>query len=148
MRSTRVGIALIAIFNMAGLSALAQQAPAAIQKVLEQQQQDWNRGDVVAFMRGYKDSPDTTFIGKTIQHGYDAILARYKKAYADREAMGTLNFSDIQIRMLGEDYAAVTGRYHLVRNATAGGDASGLYSLIWQKTSVGWKIILDHSSSD
>ena len=71
---------------------------AAIRQVLDDQVAAWNRGDVETFMRAYKDSPDTTFIGKSIEHGYAPILARYKKAYPNKDAMGTLDFSDLAVR--------------------------------------------------
>jgi ketosteroid isomerase-like protein len=99
-------------------------------------------------MHAYKDSPDTTFIGKSLQHGYAPILERYKKAYPNKDAMGTLEFSDFAVRELGTGYAVVTGRFHLARNAAGGGDVSGIFSLIWEKTPAGWKIILDHTSLD
>jgi len=132
---------------------LAQTAPvqttsdgAAIEQVLHDQEAAWNRGDIDSFMHGYKDSPETTFIGKTLSHGYSPILERYKKGYATREAMGTLDFSDLEVRMLGSDYAVVTGKYHLARTAEGGGDASGLFSLIFEREASGWQIILDHTS--
>ena len=106
----------------------------------------WNAGDIVTFMRAYKDSPDTTFIGKSVEHGYAPILERYKKAYATKDAMGTLDFSEITVRELDANYAVVTGKFHLTRNAAGGGDVGGIYSLVWEKTATGWKIILDHSS--
>ena len=118
----------------------------AIEQVLHDQEAAWNRGDVETFMRGYKDSPDTTFIGKTISRGYEPILERYKKAYATREAMGTLDFSELTVRMLGADYAVVTGRYHLARTAEGGGEARGIFSLIFEREPDGWRIILDHTS--
>lgn len=133
-------------------TALAQTAPVqttrdkAIEQVLYDQQAAWNRGDIDSFMRGYKDSPETTFIGKTLSHGYQPILERYKKGYSNREAMGTLDFSDLEVRMLGKDYAVVTGKYHLARTAAGGGDASGLFSLIFERETGGWQIILDHTS--
>jgi len=133
-------------------AARAQTAPAqtkdtaAIEQVLHDQEASWNRGDIETFMQGYKDSPDTTFIGKTISHGYQPILERYKKGYATREAMGTLDFSEITVRMLGSDYAVVTGRFHLARTAAGGGEARGIFSLIFEKESDGWRIILDHTS--
>jgi ketosteroid isomerase-like protein len=66
--------------------------------------------------------------------------------------MGRLTFSDIEVRLLpcaGGDvrYAAVTGHFHLDRSSH--GEAAqddGVYSLLWEKTAQGWKIILDHSS--
>jgi uncharacterized protein (TIGR02246 family) len=125
---------------------------AAIRRVLMTQQEAWNRGDVVDFMRGYKDSPDTTFIGSKIRKGYQPILESYKTNYASKEQMGTLTFSDIDVRLLpcrdGQvQYAAVTGRFHLDR--TSHGQAAkddGIFSLVWEKTHDGWKVILDHSS--
>ena len=73
----------------------------AIRQVLEDQAAAWNRGDVDAFMQGYANSPQTAFVGKTVEYGYDLILNRYKKAYANPAAMGKLSFANIAIRMLG-----------------------------------------------
>lgn len=124
----------------------AQDAESAIQQVLADQVSAWNRGDIAAFMQGYKDSPETTFIGKTIRQGWQQVMDRYKASYSTKDAMGTLEFSDLKVRMLGSDYAVATGKYHLTRTATGGGDASGIFSLVWQKSADGWKIILDHTS--
>ena len=121
--------------------------PSAIKQVLSDQQDEWNRGDIDTFMHGYKNSPNTTFIGKTIAHGYQPILDRYKKAFATRDAMGTLDFSELTVKMLGKNYAVVTGKYHLTRTAAGGGDASGVFSLIFERDPDGWHIILDHSSA-
>lgn len=124
----------------------------AIRSVLTAQQAAWNRGDIDSFVQPYKDSPDTTFIGATIRHGYARILESYKKNYAGKEQMGTLTYSDIDVRLLpcadGQArYASVTGRFHLDRNAHgAAAKDDGVFSLLWEKTSGGWKIVLDHSS--
>ncbi|HEY1501702.1 MAG TPA: nuclear transport factor 2 family protein [Acidobacteriaceae bacterium] len=125
----------------------AQAAPDAIRQVLADQQSSWNQGDIVSFMHSYDDSPQTTFIGKSIAHGYQMILARYQRTYASRDAMGQLAFSDLDVRMLGDDDAVVTGHYHLTRSQAGGGDASGFFSLVFEKKASGWKIILDHTSS-
>lgn len=127
-------------------AVLAQDAESAIKQVLTDQVSAWNRGDIPAFMQGYKDSPDTTFIGKTIRQGWQQVMERYKASYSTKDAMGTLEFSDLSIRMLGADYAVATGKYHLTRTAAGGGDASGIFSLVWEKSAEGWKIILDHTS--
>jgi uncharacterized protein (TIGR02246 family) len=119
----------------------------AIRQVLADQESSWNKGDVEIFMHGYKDSPETTFIGKTITQGYQVILGRYKKGFATREAMGTLDFSDLNVKMLGRNYAVVTGKFHLARTAAGGGEASGVFSLIFEREPEGWRIILDHTTS-
>ena len=131
---------------LCGIAHAATPQEAAIRNVLNAQVAAWNRGDVVTFMHGYKDSPATTFVGKTIGHGYAEILARYRKTYAGKEKMGQLTFSELDVNLLDAQFATVTGRYHLTRNADAGGDAEGIFSLIFEKTSEGWKIILDHTS--
>ena len=125
----------------------AEDAASAILQVLAQQQNAWNSGDIPAFMHGYADSPDTTFIGKTIEHGYAMILGRYQRNYSSREAMGVLRFSGMSVRMLGADHAVVTGHFHLTRSKAGGGDASGVYSLIFEKEAPGWRIILDHTTA-
>jgi ketosteroid isomerase-like protein len=99
-------------------------------------------------MHGYKNSPDTTFIGQTIAHGYQPILERYKAAYANSDAMGRLTFSELDVRMLGPDHAVVVGKYHLTRTAAGGGDASGIYSLILEREPEGWRIIVDHTTAN
>jgi uncharacterized protein (TIGR02246 family) len=125
---------------------------AAIRQVLADQQAAWNHSDVDTFMHGYKDAPDTTFVGSTVRKGYQAILASYRKHYANKAQMGRLTFSDVDVRLLpcaqGEvRYAVVTGRFHLDRSEHGEvAQDDGVYSLLWQKTAAGWKIILDHSS--
>ena len=118
---------------------------AAISKVLKEQQSAWNRGEVDAFLEGYWHSPELTFSGSGgIARGWDAVLARYKKSYPDRAAMGQLDFSQLDFRFLGPDAALVLGRWHLVREKGAIG---GVFSLVWQRFPEGWRIIHDHTSA-
>jgi ketosteroid isomerase-like protein len=112
----------------------------------------WNRADIPAFMQTYENSPETTFIGSTVRKGYEPILERYKQAYATPEQMGTLTFSNLEVRILPgacgpAEYAVVTGNFHLDRKVK--GDAKkddGIFSLIWRNGPQGWKILLDHTS--
>ena len=124
----------------------ADSAEQAIRRVLSDQAQAWNRGDIDGYMTGYDNSPETTFIGKTVQHGYQDVLRNYHERYPTRESMGSLTFTDLTVKLLGSDYASVTGRFHLQRTAAAGGDASGVFSLLFQRTRMGWKVVLDHTS--
>jgi L-asparaginase / beta-aspartyl-peptidase len=118
---------------------------AAINSVLKAQQAAWNRGDVNAFLVGYWQSPELTFSGSNgVSRGWDGVLARYKKNYPDRSAMGELTFSDLEFRFLGSEAALVLGKWHLKRDI---GDIGGVFSLVWQKFPEGWKIIHDHTSA-
>jgi ketosteroid isomerase-like protein len=117
-----------------------------IRRVLHEQAAAWNAGDVRTYMNGYADSPSTTFVGSTITKGHAQVLARYLSRYPTKEAMGTLTFSDLEIQTLGSEYASVLGRWHLTRPKDAGGDVGGIFTLLFRKTTQGWKIILDHTS--
>ncbi len=146
MKRVVTGLSLVMLWLVPQKLVFAQDAESAIKQVLTDQVAEWNRGDIDAFMQGYANSSETTFIGKTIHHGWQEVMDRYKHDYSTKEARGTLEFSDLKIRMLGPDHAVATGRYHLTRVAAGGGDASGIFSLVWEKSGEGWKIILDHTS--
>lgn len=118
-----------------------------IRTLLKNSEAAWNRGDLVAFASDYEDSRETTFIGREMTRGgTQAILERYRRTYPNREVMGELAFSEIEIRTLAAGVALATGKYELKRTAAAGGDASGRFTLILRKSAAGWKIIHDHSS--
>lgn len=151
--------ALVLLLAMAGMgnarpawAAVANGDAAAIRQVMDQAQAAWNHGDVVDFMHCYKDAPDTTFVGSSMQKGYQAVLASYRKAYADKAQMGQLTFSALDVRLLpgangSVRYAIMTGHFHLDRTVHgAAGKDDGVFSLVWEHTRDGWKIILDHSS--
>jgi len=150
---------LLAYSGMVPGRAVAQAAngskgdEATIRALLDEQVAAWNRGDIPAFMASYEDSPDTTFIGTaSVNKGFQPILERYKKGYANKDQMGTLTFKELEVRLLPTsagvtEYAVVTGRFHLER--TAKGTATkddGIFSLIWRKGPGGWKIVLDHTA--
>ena len=128
------------------LPLLAASPKQDIRRVLDDQVAAWNRGDIPGFMEGYDKSESTTFVSSTITKGHAEVLANYRKRYPTPQKMGTLRFSDLEIRTLGSDYASVMGRFHLDRSAEAGGEASGIFTLLFHKTKQGWKVILDHTS--
>ncbi len=127
------------------VALMAASPEQSIRQVMETQQDAWNRGDVDAFMSGYEAREKTTFVGNAITRGYQPVLENYRKRYPTKEKMGQLTFSDLEIQMLGTDYASVLGRWKLARSADAGGNIGGIYTLLFRKTANGWKIILDHT---
>ena len=124
-----------------------QTSDAAIRALLTQQATDWNRGDLDAFARGYKNSPDILFIGKTVEHGYAAMLAGYKARYRTPAAMGTLSFNQLGVQSLDARFATATGHFHLERTSTGGGNADGYFLLVLENTQAGWKIVRDDTTS-
>jgi ketosteroid isomerase-like protein len=115
-------------------------------KVLLKQESAWNRGDLESFAQGYKNSPDTLFITRQISRGFAGMLDEYKHDYPSRAAMGTLTFSELEVHPLDENFAVVIGKYHLDRGKKEGGNADGIFSLVFEKTDKGWKIVIDHTT--
>ncbi len=137
-------VVLLLVLLAASVSALAQKAvEAPIHALFDQQTADWNRGDLDAFARCYKNSPDILFIGSTISRGYAGMLERYRTTFSTREKMGTLTFSEIEVQPLDDRFVTTTGRFHLQRTAAGGGNAGGIFMLVVEKTAEGWKIVRD-----
>lgn len=115
--------------------------------VIQKSAQDWNRGDISAFMQSYEDSPETTFVGAEVARGTEAVLQRYRRTYPDPARMGKTTFSELEVRPLSADLAIVIGRYSLDRKPEFGGSRAGIFTLVMRKTPGGWRIIHDHTSA-
>ena len=116
----------------------------AIQKLLADQAEAWNRGNLDDFMKGYWNNDSLTFIGHGgVTYGYANTLANYKTNYSDASKMGKLFFSLVKIKKLSPEYAFVTGKWILKRTV---GDIGGYYTLLFRKINGKWLIITDHSS--
>jgi ketosteroid isomerase-like protein len=151
LRWTRIGV--IAALLVMGLGPWALQAyfqddpTSAIKKVLDRQEQDWNKGDLDAFLEGYWNSPKVVFqSGGDRNVGFEAMRERYRKRYkAEGRAMGRVSFSDVEIEPLGSESAFVRGRWGLTM--PDGKKPGGLFTLIFRKfPTSGWKIVHDHTS--
>jgi uncharacterized protein (TIGR02246 family) len=145
IRSAGVVILAVAV----GVALAANPTPdeaTAVRKVLDDQLAAWNKGDLETFMTGYWNSAELTFYsGKEKRQGWKETLERYRQRYqSEGKEMGTLKFSELAVQPLGSDYALVKGRWELKLSKE---NIGGLFTLIFQKTKDGWKIIHDHTSS-
>lgn len=115
-----------------------------IRKIFLQQEKDWNRGDIDAFMKAYWKSEELQFGGANgITRGWQQTLENYKKGYPDKEAMGRLSFQIKDMTQHSDDVVSLTGSWELERiNDRPGGH----FLLIWRKIDGQWKIVVDHTS--
>ncbi|HET6243591.1 MAG: nuclear transport factor 2 family protein [Bacteroidetes bacterium] len=114
-----------------------------IELLLNKQKNDWNKGDLEDYMKGYWKSDSLKFIGKNgITYGWEETLKRYQKSYPNKSAMGNLDFDIISMKPMEESYFLVTGKWTITGNSSA----SGYFSLVLKKLNNQWIIIYDHSS--
>jgi uncharacterized protein (TIGR02246 family) len=127
------------------LGAKAPDEAAEVKAVLDRQQEAWNRGDLRAFVASYSD--DCVFHSSAqTQRGKQQVLDRYLRRYPNRDAMGKLTFSEVEVRKAAKSVAIVMGRWKLERSEQGGGNVGGVYSLVLQKRKGEWLIIHDHTS--
>ncbi len=122
----------------------AADTESSIRAVLDTQVDAWNKGDLSTFVTTYAD--DCLFVGKQVVRGRPAVLARYQKSYSNAAAMGKLEFADLEVHSVDPQVALVIGHFHLTRTAEGGGDASGVFSLVFHRIAGKWQIVLDHTS--
>jgi len=136
-------ISLLFLLSIINLYAQRSQSD-LILKLLEDQRQAWNRGDINEYMQGYNQSDSLLFVGKSgPQYGWNNTLKNYKKSYPDQAAMGYLSFDIKEIKMIAADHAFVLGSWHLKRQKD---EPKGYFTLIVKKIKGEWKVIADHSS--
>jgi beta-aspartyl-peptidase (threonine type) len=144
MNSTLLCVLLTVSAPTDGAPTAGTEIDQQITSVLTDQVDAWNRGDIDAFMETYWKSDKLSFSsGGQTTRGWKATRDRYHDRYPNRDAMGKLNFSELEITQLGDDAALMLGRWQLER---AGDKPGGNFSLVMRKVDGQWKIIHDHTS--
>ena len=138
---------ILSIFFWLPCSLMSQESRdiATVKSILLRQQNDWNKGDIDAFMNGYWESDNLKFVGATgITYGYEATLKNYHKRYPDRAAMGQLTFGIKSVEKLSRKVIMLVGTWDLDR---ASGPIGGYFTLMWKKIKGEWVVISDHTSA-
>lgn len=135
------------------------EADHAVRTLLATQAAAWSRGDVEAFVSAYAEN--TLFVSPSgLTRGRDEVLARYRRRYPDRTAMGHLTLDVIELRltaggevsMLGDARpgdvhgARVVARWTLSYPEEAERDeATGLTLIVLERRDGRWWIVEDAS---
>ena len=135
---------LFAVFSCMVASGQTD-AGQAIRKVMADQADAWNQGNIDGFMKGYWNNDSLVFVGQSgLTYGYAQTLSNYKKHYDTPAKMGKLFFTLLSIRQVSPEYCFVLGKWLLKRPAA--GDTGGTYSLLFRKIDGQWVIVVDHTS--
>jgi len=121
----------------------SQKAVIRVRENMKTQEEAWNKGDIKGFMEYYWKSDSLKFIGsKGITNGWQKTLDNYLKSYPNKEAMGTLTFTIIEVTQLSKTSIYVIGKWELKKEKPSGGH----FTLLWKKIDKKWLIVSDHTS--
>ena len=87
----------------------------AIYELIQKEIETWNSGNIEGYVSLYAPLDSVRMIyngGKGVTYGRDSILAFYKK-YWPRERMGKLNFTDIRLERISNEYYFNSGFFHV-----------------------------------
>jgi uncharacterized protein (TIGR02246 family) len=116
---------------------------AAIRAVLDSTAAGWNRGDLSRYLWAYVDSA-TAMGANGPERGVGAIEGQMRRGFwRTGRPVQTLHYEHVEVRMLGDQHALVTGQYVL----TGGGQPqrTGWFTTVWMRTPAGWRMMHDHS---
>ena len=139
----------IFVFFLSILFACNMNQPDAIteiKSVLEKQQNAWNNSDIEGFMQGYMQSEELIFESENgITKGWQNTLARYKKAYPNKEEMGSLVFQILDVKLKNDSIATLKGKWKLIREND---NLKGGFLLTFNKINGQWLIVKDYTTSE
>lgn len=140
-------LSLAAIPTPAAAQDFKPPAPAderAMRIALDQSRDGFNQGDLAKHVAFYVDSVRfMTSAGP--RTGKQGVIDAFSKSYfKDGKPIQQLSFDQVALRALGPDHALMTGNFHLIGGGLA--EQSGWFTLIWERTAAGWKVLHDHSS--
>ncbi len=123
---------------------------AEVEALLAEQAAAWSRGDLGSFVSGYAE--DAVFVTPSgITRGRDEVLARYRRRYPDRTAMGRLTLELLEVRVLGSPPSEAAGVSVVARWILEGmgddgsGRAEGHTVIVLERRREGWRIVHDAS---
>lgn len=117
-----------------------------IRAVLRARAAAWNEGNLDAFMETYWRNDDLKFVsGASVNKGWSAAMRRYRDEYGRTGGLGLVEYDRMDVSMVTDDVAVVSGRYNLTR-----GEASeaGTVSLVLRQMDGLWRIVHDHTNPD
>ena len=89
----------------------------SIKEMLKEQTECWNNGDIEGFMQGYWNSDKLVFtsLAHKPTYGWKNTIERYKTSYPNRKSMGNLQINIVDVKLISDSSAKLTGKWELIR---------------------------------
>lgn len=112
--------------------------------ILEKQESDWNKGNLKGFLSAYWNSDTLRSLSvRGLQYGYDRLEKKLLKSYPDSASMGHLDYDVIQIELIGEMDAMITGKWLRKNDKKFQG---GFFTVLMRKIKGRWLIVSEQLS--
>jgi len=138
-----LAVVVISCSSFPVLGQSKNDAASQIKAELNSTAEGWNTGDLPRYLAAYvpratemtTDGPKggVEEIEKTMRSGF----------WKTGRPLQTLSYEHIVIRMLGKNYALVTGQY--VLTGAGRPDRKGWFTTVWTKAEKNWRMMHDHS---
>ena len=118
----------------------------AINLTLTNMDNCWNARDIDGFMSVFWKSPQLLVVVQAEQfQGWETLYDTYKRGYPDPAAMGTIEPSRVQIKLIKPDFA-IAVNWWTVSYPNSKVRVVGNTTMDLQKFEDGWKIVMAHST--
>jgi uncharacterized protein (TIGR02246 family) len=129
---------------LGGCTTLPAGDPATeIRAALETTAAGWNAGDLPKYLSMY--DPSVVSNGaKGFVDGVEGVTEVMRAGFwKTGRPLQQLHYEHLNVRMLGGDFALVTGQYVLTGGERP--ERTGWFTTVWKRTAAGWRMIHDHS---
>ena len=147
MKSRFLPAAALLLVASACVHVQVQRSPASaeseIRARLDSTALGWNRGDLSTYLAAY--TPDASeMLSDGVAHGRDRIEQTMRQGFwRTGRPLQQLHYEHVEVRMLGDEHALVTGQY--VLTGAERPQRTGWFTTVWVRTDNGWRMIHDHS---
>lgn len=147
MKARFLPVAALLLVASACVHVQVQRSPASaeseIRARLDSTALGWNRGDLSTYLAAY--TPDASeMLSDGVAHGRSRIEQTMKEGFwRTGRPLQQLHYEHVEVRMLGDEHALVTGQY--VLTGAERPQRTGWFTTVWARTDNGWRMIHDHS---
>ncbi len=138
-----IAAAAFAVISYSAHQQGKRTAEAQIRAVLDSTAAGWNQGNLEQYLAAYTDTA-TEMLSTGPAGGRSTIERTMREGFwKTGRPLQNLHYEHVEVRMLGKDYALVTGQY--VLTGAGRPDRTGWFTTVWARTKDGWRMIHDHS---
>jgi len=138
-------LGVIAALIATAVPAQAGSSEGEVEAVMRNLVQDWNAGDMAAYLAAYAESADLRLLSSAgILKGWDTVNALFREQFPDEPRMGDFTMDAVEVRLLTDDVALTSGKFeHVFAEQTI----QGSFSHVLRRQEDGsWLIELEHVS--